>query len=329
MSERIIKLKAGGVEAWINLNVGGRLVFFGKEGGENMIKADKSLLEETVQSEIIPDAFTDFVQYYGQEVWIGPQTQWWRHQSINMERRNSPINWPPDPYVSFGKFEVVEKSDSHLVIQGCVSEVSKLSLKKEFVMNDNGLIYCSVEATYHGDGETTIDLWNIVRVAGENEIRIYGNLKEIDGPTHPFEKKAMGKDENAKFPYYTFCPDEMAKDSVAPEIGWGGDGQVHSGKFHMNMYLGMIESINRRRGDSLIMGFPISHANINGEPEPFTPSEYHSVGEVYCYHTLDKETSMYELECHDGEVTLKKGESTSTTITLFIAGANGFVNKND
>lgn len=77
------------------------------------------------------------------------------------------------------------------------------------------------------------------------------------------------------------------------------------------------------------MGFPICHSDANGEPEPFTPTEEHSVGEVYCYHTLDKATSMYELECHDGAVTLKKGESTSTTITLFIAGANGFVNKND
>lgn len=328
MSERIVKLKSGGVEAWINLNVGGRLVFFGREGGENMIKSDKFLLEETVDSDTIPDAFTNFIQYYGQEVWIGPQTQWWRHQTINMAQRNSPINWPPDPYVTFGKFDVVLKTDNNLIIEGIVSEVSKLSLKKEFVLNEKGTLYCSVEAKYHGDDETTIDLWNIVRVAGENEIRIYGKLKEIDGPTHPFEKKAIGEEVASKFNYYTFCPDEMAKDSVAPEIGWGDDGQVHSGKFHMNMYLGIIESINKRRGDSLIMGFPICHSDFNGDPIVFEPTECHSVGEVYCYHTLDESKSMYELECHDGAVTLKKGESASTTITLFIAGANGFVNKN-
>ena len=68
MGGRIVKLKSAGVEALINVNVGGRLVFFGREGGENMIKSDKFLLKETVESEIIPDAFTDFVQFYGQEV---------------------------------------------------------------------------------------------------------------------------------------------------------------------------------------------------------------------------------------------------------------------
>ncbi len=313
MSERIVKLKSDGFEALINLNVGGRLVFFGREGGENMIKSDNFLLQESVESDVIPDAFTDFVQYYGQEVWIGPQTQWWKRQTINMERRNSPINWPPDPYVSFGKFEVVEQSESRLVIQGCVSEVSKLSLKKTFEFNFKGLD-CTVEATYHGEGETTVDLWNIVRVAGENEIRIYGKLKMIDGPTHPFEKKAMGKYVDD---YYTFCPEEMAKDSVAPEIGWGGDGQVHSGKFHMDMNSGVIASVNERLGDTLVMTFPISKI-VDGSAVGFTPTEEHSVGEVYCYHTLDKNTAMYELECHDAAVTLKNGESTSTTISLFI-----------
>lgn len=316
MSERIVKLESAGFVALVNINVGGRLVFFGRKGGENMIKSDKFLLEETVQSEIIPDAFTDFVQFYGQEVWIGPQTQWWKHQTINMERRNSPINWPPDPYVSFGKFEIVEKSDCKLVIQGCVSEVSGLSLKKTFSFDEDGAIHCTVEATFHGDGDTTIDLWNIVRVAGENEIRILGELKEIDGPTHPFEKKAIGKYVGD---YYTFCPEEMADDSVAPEIGWGGDGQVHSGKFHMKMNKGVIESANVRMGDSLYMTFPVSV-----EGKPINPTEYHSVGEVYCYHTLDKETSMYELECHDMAVTLKKGESTSTSVTLFIKEIHSF-----
>lgn len=311
MSERIVKLEAAGVEALINLNVGGRLVFFGREGGGNLIKSDKYLLEQTVEKEIIPNAFTEFAQFYGQEVWIGPQTQWWKHQTINMERRNSPINWPPDPYVSFGKYNIVEKSVSSLVIESGISEVSKLSMRKRFSFNENGVLECFVEATYHGDGETTIDLWNIVRVAGENEIHIYGKLKEIDGPTHPFEKKAMGKYVGE---YYTFCPDDMAKDDVAPEIGWGDDGQVHSGKFHMDMQFGLIESENKNTGDKLVFRFPITGA----QNEKLVPTEYHSVGEVYCYHTLDKATAMYELECHDGAATLKNGCSTSTSIYLNI-----------
>ncbi|MEE1082733.1 MAG: DUF4380 domain-containing protein [Paludibacteraceae bacterium] len=315
MSGRIVKLESAGVVALINVNVGGRLVFFGRKGGENMIKSDKFLLEETVESEIIPDAFTDFVQYYGQEVWVGPQTQWWKHQTINMERRNSPINWPPDPYVSFGKFEVVEKTDSQLVIQGCVSEVSKLSLRKIFSLNDKGLLRCHVEATYHGDGETTIDLWNIVRVSGENKIRICGDLKEIDGPTHPFEKKAIGKKDGD---FYTFCPDEMTKDSLPPEIGWGEDGQVHSGKFHMDMKYGIIESYNERLGDVLVMSFPICDLADDGNTcVGIHPTEGHSLGEVYCYHTLDEDKSMYELECHGKAETLKNGDTASTCMALF------------
>lgn len=326
MGGRIVKLKSAGVEALINVNVGGRLVFFGREGGENMIKSDKFLLKETVESEIIPDAFTDFVQFYGQEVWIGPQTQWWKHQTINMERRNSPINWPPDPYVSFGRFEVVEKSDTKLVIQGCVSEVSNISLRKIFTLNDKGLLDCAVEATYHGDDETTIDLWNIVRVSGENVVRICGDLKEIDGPTHPFEKKAIGKKVGI---VYTFCPDEMSVDSVPPEIGWGEDGQVHSGKFHMNMWAGIIESYNERLGDVLVMCFPISENLDNETNVSIYPTEGHSLGEVYCYHTLDKEKSMYELECHGKAVTLKKGDTASTSISLILHHSSSFVVNND
>jgi hypothetical protein len=74
----------------------------------------------------------------GGTLWLSPQTEWWRHQRIDADRRRRLPSWPPDPYGERADFRVHRPDASSLVFTGPSSPISGMKLKKtiEFLRRD-------------------------------------------------------------------------------------------------------------------------------------------------------------------------------------------------
>ena len=157
--ERVIWLKNNTLQIGVLNKVGGRLVFFGPANGINLLKQDTGLWNKPDSLIERPNAFTDFKPYYGMITWLGPQSEWWKHQDINKARHDSAAVWPPDPYIIYGEYKVSEKSDSSLTIVGPKSPVSGIQLTKKFVLSGNSLKILVI-AKNISDTIQSWDLWS-------------------------------------------------------------------------------------------------------------------------------------------------------------------------
>ena len=78
----------------------------------------------------------DDIGYLGHDVWVGPQKAWWTQQDVNRERREAKANWPPDPFLAFGKTRVIESTPTRLVLEGIESPVSGVRFSKTYALSD-------------------------------------------------------------------------------------------------------------------------------------------------------------------------------------------------
>jgi hypothetical protein len=119
-------LDNGSVRATVTDAIGGRLLSFALAGKPNFLKLDTAAGD--------PDApvgpTTDNVGYFGHEIWIGPQKEWWSHQDVNPARAGAP--WPPDPYLSLARYKVEDKSADAVTLASPASPVNGLQLAKRY-----------------------------------------------------------------------------------------------------------------------------------------------------------------------------------------------------
>src|SRR5690554_4498731 len=78
----------------VSPRLGGRVLAFGLHGRDNLLRVSDEITAQPMP-EVSPEA--DNIGYLGHEIWLGPQSQWWLHQSANPERRAAAAQWPPDP----------------------------------------------------------------------------------------------------------------------------------------------------------------------------------------------------------------------------------------
>jgi len=209
-SENLIYLENSKIKIGILTDVGGRMVFFGANNGSNLLKSDTSKWNEADSLRIKPSAFSDFKAYYGMITWVGPQLEWWKHQKINEERLKSAAVWPPDPFLIYGKYQIIEKTDSTLKIQGPESPVSGLQLTKEFRISDNRL-QIKVTAKNISDTIVSWDLWTNARFDSKTKYMVPTNEKGLlrVSTDETLEKEKMNYLlENGVF---HFVPQEITK----------------------------------------------------------------------------------------------------------------------
>lgn len=104
--EKLIVLKNSNIEVGIIPDLGGRVVMLRKPGMNNIFESDTVFWNDpAVRPEI--SAFGDFKAFNGHIVWLGPQTEWWLKQDINTERRDMKAVWPPDPYLTYGNYQII------------------------------------------------------------------------------------------------------------------------------------------------------------------------------------------------------------------------------
>jgi len=125
------RLEGPGVVLEVSPRLGGRVLHFSAPGAPNLLRVG-----EAVRSQPDPAVRADAgnIPYFGHEVWVGPQADWWKFQALNPARRKAAAQWPPDPWLAHAPAKVLERDGSRLVLEGAASPVSGVQLKQSFAI---------------------------------------------------------------------------------------------------------------------------------------------------------------------------------------------------
>jgi Domain of unknown function (DUF4380) len=151
--ENLLTLHNGGSVVGILPEVGGRVMVYRTDAGENVLNGRPELWKTPTPEERAAWPWK-WKQYFGESVWSGPQEGWW-----------GPGNdWPPDPAWEMDAFTVVEKSATKAVLRSAISKQNGMELTKTLELLPDGRFKISVSALNRGDKDVTDrDLWLIVR----------------------------------------------------------------------------------------------------------------------------------------------------------------------
>jgi len=292
--DKVIYITNGNIRAGILPDVGGRIVSLQRDGGINILESDPNLWNEDDTQRIVPSPSLteeeDYKAYNGHEVWVGPQSEWWKQQTLNVEKRSSSLFWPPDPYIIYDRYSILDKTEHSIVIQGTESPISGLLFTKKIEIDENGKLYFEVIARNIRKEEVKWDLWLITRVNGYNLNFVPVTSAEdvcLTNPSHAHQGKAPYKIEDGFFSFTAERMDRNYKECTGKAI-------INPEKPYMATLA----------GDNLLV--------IRFEKQ--NPADIHpEQGEVelYSFATPQRETSMLELEIHAPYKTLQPGESMS------------------
>ena len=144
--------------------IGGRLLSFSLAGKANFLKTD----EQAGDPAAPVDATTPNIGYMGHEMWVGPQSQWWLHQSVNPARAAEKASWPPDAYLSLARYSVKRADAKSIEFDSPASPVSGLQLNKRFALVDGkpNSLQLDVSAVNRRDQSVAWDIWFNTRTDG-------------------------------------------------------------------------------------------------------------------------------------------------------------------
>lgn len=159
----LLVLEHAGVTVGIKLDAGASVLLLQRGDSGNMLRSDPALW-----SKVPPEPAMDlpYEAYNGHITWIGPQTMFWARQQLHPGRTVADPTWPPDPFILYGRFTVLERSPQHVLLQGPQSPVSGVQLRKEFRILDDGGVLARVEATNIRNEPVQFNLWSNTRVDG-------------------------------------------------------------------------------------------------------------------------------------------------------------------
>jgi Domain of unknown function (DUF4380) len=151
-------LKTPKFEVVITPDAGGRVLSLAGTGQNNFLKIG-DIAQEKLLANI--DANAGFVPYFGHEVWFGPQSEWWTHQSVNPQRREMKAMWPPDPFSVLTKNHIITQSADKIVLSSQTSPVTGLAVEKTFalVADDPRQLDLIVKAKNGRNTEVAWDIW--------------------------------------------------------------------------------------------------------------------------------------------------------------------------
>lgn len=283
----MIELTKGNYTAKILPEIGGRLVYF-SNNNENILKSDENLWDGKEKPAVNAEA--DFVAFNGAIVWVGPQSQWWTQQEINPERKEEKADWPPDPYLIYGKFKTIFQSDSSVTLECSESPVSGITMKKTYTLHENGKLECIAEITNCTDKAVSWDIWFNTRMDGYCKgytfCKNQNNIKVVDMDWEGAQP--MPKEHNEG--YFCFNP-------IKPETKFNS----RSSKAFIHAEKGFMAGFDSDR--ALIIEFDLK------EKEQIHPEQ--GLVEIFDHSEHDKDNALLELEYHSEYKTLQPNETFS------------------
>ncbi len=166
-----IRLATDTLAVEITPDIGGRLLSAHLLNKPNFLKVGGAVVTDP-NPDVSPTA--NNIAYFGHEIWVGPQSQWWQQQLLNDERRAAKAVWPPDPYLILAKNETREKNAQRVILQSPNSPVSGVVVKKTYSLVDgnSNQIKLDVEATSIRDSNVAWDIWFNSRVPYTSQVYV-------------------------------------------------------------------------------------------------------------------------------------------------------------
>ncbi len=176
-------------------DIGGHVVLFRTHSGSNILNSTPKLWMEPGPKVSAEDP--QFLPYNGHIYWAGPQKGWWSQQDLNPAKKKQNASWPPDPYLTQGKYEIVEQTKDSVKLKGPASPVSGLQLTKEIRIKDNK-VFLKATATNIRDSEVSWDIWSNTRLPGT--AHVYVPVSK-EGGVIKMEFTAWSPDKDRVLPY--------------------------------------------------------------------------------------------------------------------------------
>lgn len=155
------------VEAGILAAVGGRVVFFGSPGGRNLLNSDPAKWDPAAH--VVPEPDAGFKEFNGHIVWLSPQADWWNQQEVLPGKRGD--NWPPDPYMIYGTYEVMKQGASHIHLCGPESPVSGVKVCKTYTFTGPRTLELTTVLTNVREAPVSWGIWSNTRL--DPAVRFY------------------------------------------------------------------------------------------------------------------------------------------------------------
>ena len=257
--------------------LGGRGLAFAVPGYSNLLLVGQEVM---TSPEPVIAADGENYPYLGHIVWIGPQIDWWRHQSLNAERRDAGAVWPPDPYTVLVENKVVFRDETALELAAPASPVTGLQLNKRYQLDGDTLVH-QVEATNTRSEPVAWDIWFNTRVRSDAHVFV---------PVRDFEND---------FRLETFEGDEAVADVERMQVGYFDfkRGGSFKAKAFIQPSAGWIAAFSA--GQLFVIEFELQAKE----------AIHSSQGQVELYLDTNPESGLLELEVHAPYMTLKPGEA--------------------
>ncbi|MBA7654893.1 hypothetical protein ES703_62786 [subsurface metagenome] len=293
-SSDLILLSNDRVEVGILPEAGGRVVLLRIHGLKNVLKSDERLWHDPEKHKPEVSAFSDFKPFYGHIVWVGPQSEWWQHQDMNEIRRKTKAVWPPDPYLIYGKFEVIQRNERYIKMHGPASPVSGVRLLKEVSIDNSGRVTLTATAENIREENVSWDLWMNTRFDGYARgyipVEENGNLELVLGENETREITPYSF-ENGYFTYRSSVPAKPRGEQVQEAHLYPSEGFV---------------AVFSERQVILIRFEKLDRSLIHPQ---------HGLVESYSYVNENGDDRLLEMEIHGAYRTLAPGDTMSLTET--------------
>jgi len=287
--EKVIYLQNEWIKAGFLPDVGGRMVYLSPVGSENFLLSDSSLWNEPQSGRIIPEPSSPFKPYNGFITWVGPQSGWWKQQNILPEKRDNADMWPPDPYLIYSSFKVIEHTSHLLILEGSESPVSGIKMVKRYELNDSS-ISIDVAAINVRNEAVAWDLWSNARFDAFTMFRVpveNPDLVKIKSEENSLFEMVKHQIDDGSFSFLPEYPSDENKKRVSKAFIYPARGEMLVSKGAWNLTI-----------------------NFDLVPKVFIHPEQGMV-EVYNCISFSEPSCIVELEHHSAYKTLRPGEQMS------------------
>ncbi len=286
----LLRLQYAGVIVGIKLDAGASVLLLERGDSGNLLHSDPALWAQT-PPEPTPEA--PFQAFNGHITWIGPQSMFWARQNLMPERRKSGADWPPDPYVLYGRFSVLERSEQRVLLEGPQSPISGVQLRKELRILEDGGVIVRTEARNIRKQPVALNLWSNTRVDGcwLCLVPVPDRFLRFDGRTwNPYTMRSLSWDIDSGWFHFNAL---RVEDLTA-------DVQERAGKAFLNAERGVIVAFGPK------MVFLKRFATVkSGELAPGQAPV-----EIYQSVSRDPARNISELEFYNAFRTLQPNETT-------------------
>lgn len=161
-------LRHGDLEVGVLPELGGRIVLLRKQGSHNMLRENQSFWHPENWPQSV-HANTRRSVFFGHIHWLAPQSAWWQQQDLDPQQQGR--DWPPDPFLELGRYEVLEQTPARLVVRSPESPVSGVVLTKVFELVSENSLRIIAEARNVRNSAVSWGLWSNARFPADTRFR--------------------------------------------------------------------------------------------------------------------------------------------------------------